>query len=80
MLSMNAARAPHTDPPAPVKPNAGESAGAAIERANKESRKPQIAPLPAATAALALDRMTGGQFADLIVVRQYLDAEQGGEA
>ena len=78
MPSMNAVRAPDTDPPAQVKPNTGESAGAAFERANKEIRKPQIAPLLA--AALALDRMTDGQFADLIVVRQYVDAEQGGEA
>ena len=28
----------------------------------------------------ALDRMLGGQIADLFVVRQYLDAQRGGKA
>jgi hypothetical protein len=28
----------------------------------------------------ALDRMLGGQIADLFVVREYLDAQRGGKA
>lgn len=48
------------------------------ERANEWIRKPNTAPFLA--GASALDRMLGGQVADLFVVRQYLDAERGGKA
>ena len=41
-------------------------------------RKPNAAPLFA--GASALDRMLGGQVADLYVVRHYLDAQRGGKA
>ncbi len=48
------------------------------ERADDWIRKPNTAPLFA--GASALDRMLGGQVADLFVVRQYLDAQRGGKA
>ena len=48
------------------------------ERANEWVRKPNDAPLFA--GATALERMLGGQVADLFVVRQYLDAQRGGKA
>lgn len=48
------------------------------ERANAWIRKPNTAPFLAGRSAL--DRMMGGQVADLFVVRQYLDAERGGKA
>lgn len=48
------------------------------ERANEWIRKPNTAPFLAGSSAL--DRMMGGQVADLFVVRQYLDAERGGKA
>ena len=48
------------------------------ERADEWIRKPNTAPFFA--GASALDRMMGGQLADLLVVRQYLDAEQDGGA
>jgi hypothetical protein len=48
------------------------------ERANEWIRKPNAAPFLAGGSAL--DRMLGGQVADLFVVRQYLDAERGGKA
>ena len=41
-------------------------------------RKPNAAPLFAGRSAL--ERMLGGQVADLFVVRQYLDAQRGGRA
>jgi hypothetical protein len=41
-------------------------------------RKANSAPLFAGKSAL--DRMLGGQVADLFVVRQYLDAQRGGKA
>ena len=41
------------------------------ERANEWIRKPNTAPFLA--GASALERMLGGQVADLFVVRQYLD-------
>jgi hypothetical protein len=47
------------------------------ERANEWIRKPNLAPFLAGRSAL--DRMLGGQVADLFVVRQYLDAERGGK-
>lgn len=47
-------------------------------RANAWIRKPNTAPFLAGSSAL--DRMLGGQVADLFVVRQYLDAERGGKA
>jgi hypothetical protein len=46
------------------------------ERADAWVRRPNDAPLFG--GASALDRMLGGQVADLFVVRQYLDAELGG--
>ncbi|HSJ13313.1 MAG TPA: MbcA/ParS/Xre antitoxin family protein [Longimicrobiales bacterium] len=46
------------------------------ERADGWVRRPNDAPLFG--GASALDRMLGGQVADLFVVRQYLDAELGG--
>ncbi len=48
------------------------------ERANEWIRKPNTAPFLAGSSAL--ERMMGGQVADLFVVRQYLDAERGGKA
>ncbi len=48
------------------------------ERANEWVRKPNNAPFLGGQSAL--DRMMGGQVADLFVVRQYLDAERGGKA
>ena len=47
-------------------------------RADEWIRKPNTAPLFAGKSAL--DRMLGGQVADLFVVRQYLDAQRGGKA
>lgn len=47
-------------------------------RANEWIRKPNSAPLLGGGSAL--DRMLGGQVADLFVVRQYLDAQRGGKA
>jgi transcriptional regulator with XRE-family HTH domain len=48
------------------------------ERADEWIRKPNEAPLFGGRSAL--DRMLGGQVADLFVVRQYLDAQRGGKA
>jgi len=48
------------------------------ERADEWMRKPNSAPLFSGQSAL--DRMLGGQVADLYVVRQYLDAQRGGKA
>jgi Protein of unknown function (DUF2384) len=48
------------------------------ERADEWVRKPNQAPVFG--GASALDRMLGGQVADLFVVRQYLDAQRGGKA
>ena len=45
-------------------------------RADEWIRKPNAAPLFGGRSAL--DRMLGGQVADLYVVRQYLDAQRGG--
>jgi len=47
-------------------------------RADEWLRKPNSAPL--FNGHSALDRMLGGQVADLYVVRQYLDAQRGGKA
>ena len=47
-------------------------------RAAEWVRKPNAAPLFGGRSAL--DRMLGGQVADLYVVRQYLDAQRGGKA
>ena len=47
-------------------------------RADEWVRKPNTAPLFAGRSAL--DRMLGGQVADLYVVRHYLDAQRGGKA
>ena len=47
-------------------------------RADAWVRKPNDAPLFGGRSAL--DRMLGGQVADLYVVRQYLDAQRGGKA
>ena len=47
-------------------------------RADEWVRKPNAAPLFA--GASALERMLGGQVADLYVVRHYLDAQRGGKA
>jgi hypothetical protein len=47
-------------------------------RANQWVRKPNAAPFLG--GASALDRMLGGQVADLFVVRQYLDAQRGGKS
>ncbi len=47
-------------------------------RANEWIRKPNTAPFLAGRSAL--ERMMGGQVADLFVVRHYLDAERGGKA
>ena len=48
------------------------------ERANEWLRRPNTASFLGGSSAL--DRMLGGQVADLFVVRQYLDAECGGKA
>lgn len=48
------------------------------QRANDWIRKPNQAPLFGGSSAL--ERMLGGQVADLYVVRQYLDAQRGGKA
>lgn len=48
------------------------------ERADEWVRKPNQAPVFGGSSAL--DRMLGGQVADLYVVRQYLDAQRGGKA
>jgi len=48
------------------------------ERADDWVRKPNAAPFLGGLSAL--DRMLGGQVADLFVVRQYLDAQRGGKA
>lgn len=48
------------------------------ERADAWVRKPNSAPLFGGGSAL--QRMLGGQVADLFVVRQYLDAQRGGWA
>jgi transcriptional regulator with XRE-family HTH domain len=47
-------------------------------RANEWLRKPNAAPVFGGRSAL--ERMLGGQVADLFVVRQYLDAQRGGKA
>ena len=47
------------------------------ERADAWIRKPNAAPLFGGRSAL--ERMLGGQVADLWVVRQYLDAQRGGK-
>jgi transcriptional regulator with XRE-family HTH domain len=47
-------------------------------RADEWLRKPNSAPLFQDHSAL--ERMLGGQVADLYVVRQYLDAQRGGKA
>lgn len=46
------------------------------ERANAWIRRPNSAPLFGGGSAL--ERMLGGQVADLFAVRQYLDAQRGG--
>ena len=48
------------------------------ERADVWVRRPNSAPL--FNGQSALQRMLGGQVADLYVVRQYLDAQRGGKA
>lgn len=48
------------------------------ERADEWVRRPNHAPLFGGSSAL--QRMLGGQVADLFVVRQYLDAQRGGKA
>jgi hypothetical protein len=48
------------------------------ERADEWVRRPNAAPLFGGRSAL--DRILGGQVADLYVVRQYLDAQRGGKA
>ncbi len=48
------------------------------ERAHDWVRKPNAAPFLGGQSAL--QRMLGGQVADLFVVRQYLDAERGGKS
>jgi hypothetical protein len=47
-------------------------------RADDWVRKPNTAPLFGGRSAL--DRMLGGQVADLFVVRDYLDAQRGGKS
>lgn len=47
-------------------------------RADEWIRKPNSAPMFGGRSAL--DRLLGGQIADLFVVRQYLDAQRGGKA
>jgi len=48
------------------------------ESADAWVKKPNTAPLFGGKSAL--DRMLGGNVADLLVVRQYLDARRGGWA
>ena len=48
------------------------------ERADEWLRRPNSAPLFGGQSAL--QRMLGGQVADLYVVRQYLDAQRGGKS
>lgn len=48
------------------------------ERADAWVREPNDAPLFGGRSAL--ERMMGGQVADLYVVRHYLDAQRGGKA
>jgi len=48
------------------------------QRADEWLRRPNSAPLFGGQSAL--QRMLGGQVADLYVVRQYLDAQRGGKA
>jgi hypothetical protein len=48
------------------------------EQADAWVRRPNQAPLFGGHSAL--ERMLGGQVADLYVVRQYLDAQRGGKA
>jgi hypothetical protein len=48
------------------------------ERANDWIRRPNAAPFLGGRSAL--ERMRGGQVADLFVVREYLDAQRGGRA
>jgi hypothetical protein len=48
------------------------------EHANAWVRKPNPAPLFGGRSAL--DRMLGGLVGDLMVVRQYLDAQRGGKS
>lgn len=48
------------------------------QQADAWVRQPNAAPLFGGRSAL--DRMLGGQVADLFVVRQYLDAQRGGKA
>jgi hypothetical protein len=48
------------------------------QQADAWVRKPNTAPLFG--GGCALDRMLGGQVADLFVVREYLDAQRGGKA
>ena len=50
----------------------------AAEQADRWVRQPNTAPLFGGHSAL--DRMLGGQVADLYVVRHYLDAQRGGKA
>ena len=50
----------------------------AAQQADEWVRKPNAAPLFGGKSAL--DRMLGGQVADLYVVRHYLDAQRGGKA
>ena len=50
----------------------------APDRATRWVREPNTAPLFGGRPAL--ERMLGGQVADLWVVRQYLDAQRGGKA
>lgn len=48
------------------------------QRADEWIRRPNSAPIFGGRSAL--QRMLGGQVADLYVVRQYLDAQRGGKA
>lgn len=48
------------------------------QRADEWIRRPNSAPIFGGRSAL--ERMLGGQVADLYVVRQYLDAQRGGKA
>lgn len=50
----------------------------AAEQADRWVRQPNSAPLFGGRSAL--ERMLGGQVADLYVVRHYLDAQRGGKA
>ena len=50
----------------------------AAQQADAWVRKPNTAPLFGGKSAL--ERMLGGQVADLYVVRHYLDAQRGGKA